>query len=284
MKRIFVRSVVLLLVAAGANMAEGQMIIAHRGASHDAPENTIAAFRVALKQGADGFETDFHLSSDGKLACIHDADTERVAGEKHVVKGTALETLRTLDVGAWKDSKWRGERIATFEEVLAEVPDGKLIYIELKVGPEIVRPMLAGLDASSLKPEQTIVIAFDAETIAEVEKLRPELKTYWLVRYKQDDAGVWSPTANEVIATLKRIRPDGLDSQAETKVVNREFVDKLRAAGPFDFQVWTVDDVKVARYYQKLGATAITTNRPGWLRKHLDAKKAAPAKVPAAAN
>lgn len=261
------------------------MIIAHRGASHDAPENTLAAFRLAIEQGADGFETDFHLSSDDELACIHDPDTERVAGVRHVVKETPLTELRKLDVGAWKDPKFRGERLPTFAQALDAVPEGKLIYIELKTGPEIVKPMLEGLDASSLKPEQTIVIAFDAETIAEVERLRPELKTYWLVRYKQDDAGRWGPTAEEVISTLKRIKTDGLDTQAELKVVDQSFVDKLRAAGPFDFQVWTVDDPKVARFYKDLGATGITTNRPGWLRRQLNAKKSAPAaKVPATAG
>lgn len=285
MKRILACTGLLLFVSSAWNFAGAQAIVGHRGASHDAPENTVAAFRLALKQGADGFETDFHLSSDGQLACIHDPDTERVAGEKHVVKDTSLDALRKLDVGAWKDPKWHGEHISTFAEVLGEVPEGKLIYIELKTGPEIVKPLLVGLDASSLKPEQTIVIAFDADTIAEVEKLRPELKTYWLVRYKQDDAGVWSPTAEEVISTLKRIKADGLDTQAETKVVDRVFVDKLRAAGPFDFQVWTVDDPKVARFYKNLGATGITTNRPGWLRKQLAAKKPVPAaKVPAAAG
>jgi len=261
------------------------LIIAHRGASHDAPENTVAAFRLAMEQGADGFEGDYYLTSDGQIACIHDPDTERVAGEKLLVKQSTLAELRQLDVGAWKHARYRGERLPTLEESLDEVPPGKLIYIELKTGPEIVKPMLAALDASSLQPEQTVVIAFNADTIAEVERLRPELRTYWLVRYKQDDAGRWTPTVDEVIATLKRIKTDGLDSQAEMKVVDRQFVDKLRASGPFDFQVWTVDDPKVARFYTKLGATGITTNRPGWLRRQLDAKKPAPAtKIPAAAG
>ena len=101
------------------------LIIAHRGASADAPENTLAAFRLAWQQGADGIEGDFRLTSDGRIVCFHDDDTARVAGISLIVEETPLTKLRTLDVGAWKGKPWQGERIASLEEVLAEVPAGK---------------------------------------------------------------------------------------------------------------------------------------------------------------
>src|SRR5687768_9226435 len=69
-----------------ASPAAAQVLIGHRGASHDAPENTIAAFKLALEQGADGFEADFYLSSDGRVITLHDKDTERTAGKKLVPK------------------------------------------------------------------------------------------------------------------------------------------------------------------------------------------------------
>src|SRR5512145_867901 len=79
--------------------ARGQLIIAHRGASHDAPENTLSAFKLAIEQGADGFEADFYLGKDGHVVCLHDPDTKRVAGKKLLATEAPFEELRLLDVG-----------------------------------------------------------------------------------------------------------------------------------------------------------------------------------------
>jgi glycerophosphoryl diester phosphodiesterase len=262
--------------------AQAQLIIAHRGASHDAPENTLAAFREAWKQGADGIEADFYLSSDGKVVCFHDKDTQRVAGVKHVVKDTPFDVLRSLDVGAWKDARFRGERIPTFDEVAAIVPAGKTFFIELKTGPEIVAPLVEAIEASHLDRDNTVVISFQADTIAECERRMPDVKTYWLTGYKQPEKdGPWKPTREEVIASLDESHADGLGTQAERKVVDKAFLDALCDAGHCDFSVWTIDDVKTARFYKKLDAEAITTNRPGWLRAKLESRAQA---VPAAAG
>src|SRR5450631_4721748 len=107
-------------------------IVAHRGASADAPENTLAAFRLAWEQGADGIEGDFRLTAEGRIVCIHDEDTVRVAGSRHVVADASYNDLRALDVGSWKGKQWRSERIPLLEEVLADVPDGKQAFLELK--------------------------------------------------------------------------------------------------------------------------------------------------------
>ncbi|MFV2065815.1 MAG: glycerophosphodiester phosphodiesterase family protein, partial [Pirellulales bacterium] len=118
----FSHLVVILCSCLATTVASGQLIVGHRGASHDAPENTLAAFQLAWQRGADGVEGDFYLTSDGHIVCIHDADTERVAGEKLIVAESTLADLRQLDVGAWKGERWRGEKIPTLEEVLATVP------------------------------------------------------------------------------------------------------------------------------------------------------------------
>jgi glycerophosphoryl diester phosphodiesterase len=270
------RLTTLAIVAVFARGAEAQLIIAHRGASHDAPENTMAAFELAWEQGADGIEGDFYLSSDDKIVCIHDPDTERVAGAKHVVKDTSFDVLRSLDVGAWKNPKYKGEQMPTLAEVLASIPKGKKFFIELKIGPEIVGPMLEALDEAEFPNEQTVVICFKEETIAECEKRRPELKTYWLVRYEQDkETGKWTPTEDEVEARLDKSNADGLGTQGETKVVDRAFLKELCDEGFCNFSVWTIDDPRVARFYQDLGAQAITTNRPGWLRAQIGKQPAA---------
>jgi len=261
---------VLLVFCYLSNHALGQFVIGHRGAAGDAPENTLASFNLAWQRGADGVEGDFYLSADGHIVCIHDADTQRVAGEKHLVAKTTLADLRKLDVGVWKGEKWRGEKIPTLEEVLATVPQGKKIFIELKIGPEIVEPLQRVLVASQLRPEQIVIISFDPAAIAACEKLMPHLRSHWLTSYKEQADGTWKPTASEVARTIERIHADGLGSHALLKFFNKAFIEQYRAAGEDEFHVWTVNDLDVAKRYQQLGAWSITTDRPGWLRKQLD--------------
>src|SRR5688572_12318842 len=189
----------ILLSAFNGSAADAQIIVAHRGASHDAPENTLAAFNLAWEQGADGIEADFYLTSDGKIICLHDKDTQRTAGVKHVVSETPFDVLRKLDVGAWKGDDFRGERMPTLEEIIATVPKGKKFVIELKPGPEIVTPLAAALKDAPLEREQILIIAFNADTVAECKRQLPDVKVHWLVRYEQDKkTGRWTPTRETV--------------------------------------------------------------------------------------
>src|SRR5512140_2542862 len=106
-------------------------IIAHRGASADAPENTLAAFRLALELGADGVELDVWRCATGEVVVHHDEDTRRVAGAALLVPDAPLAALRALDVGAWKGERFRGERIPLLAEVLAALP-AAVVNVELK--------------------------------------------------------------------------------------------------------------------------------------------------------
>lgn len=272
--RRFDRSGWLVLFAAlmsYSGMAHAQLIVAHRGASYDAPENTQAAFRLAWEQGADAIEGDFYLTQDGRIACIHDADTKRVTGDQVAWKviETTWDRLRTLDVGRWKGEAFAGERIPSLADVLALVPPDRKFYLEIKGGPEWVEPIARVLSVGPLKPEQIVIIAFNAQTVARVRELLPEVKAYWLVGYKKDDkTGVWTPTIDEILPTLARIRAHGLSTQANAEVVNEAFVQRLRAAG-YELHVWTIDEADAARRFRDLGADSITTNRPAFIREAL---------------
>ncbi len=103
-------------------------LVAHRGASAEAPENTLPAFELAWKQGADAIEGDFHLTSDGRIACFHDYDTKKITGRKLIVKTSTFEQLQSLDVGKWKNRRFAGTRIPAFAEVAAGIPAGKKFY------------------------------------------------------------------------------------------------------------------------------------------------------------
>jgi glycerophosphoryl diester phosphodiesterase len=192
-----------------------------------------------------------------------------VAGKKLLAKEAEFEELRALDVGSWKGPQWKGERMPTLEEVLAAVPDGKKIYIELKSSREAVGPMAKILAGAKLKPEQVVVISFHADAIAECKKQLPNFKALWLCSMKKKKDGTPPPTAEEVAATLARTQADGLDAEGVPDYFNAAFIERLRQLGCREFHVWTIDDPKVADFYAKLGAASITTNRPAWLRKEM---------------
>ena len=119
-------------------MAMGTDIIAHRGASFDAPENTLAAVQLAWKQNADAVEIDVQFSKDGHIVVIHDEDTRKTAGVRRKVSAQTLAELKALDIGAWKHKKWSGERIPTLAEAFAVIPADKRLFVEIKCGPECI--------------------------------------------------------------------------------------------------------------------------------------------------
>ncbi|QDV26569.1 putative glycerophosphoryl diester phosphodiesterase 1 [Aureliella helgolandensis] len=246
------------------------MIVGHRGASYDAPENTIAAFQEAWKQHADGVEGDFYLTTDQEIVCIHDKDTLRTGGKKLSVAGSTLAKLRSLEYGSWKNAKFAGEPLPTFQEVWKSIPADKWFIIELKVGPEIVPVLKQQIDALAIPHERLLVIAFNTDTVAKTKQLLPDVRTHWLTGYKADaDTGEFTPTAAQIAKTLQACHADGLGTQGNRDVVNAAFIDQLKRAGMREFHVWTIDAPEDAKYFQKLGAVGITTNRPAFIRESL---------------
>lgn len=247
-------------------------IIAHRGASHDAPENTLAAFRLAWDQGADGIETDCRLTKDGEVVCLHDATTGRTANRDMEVASSSLADLRALDFGSWKHPRFAGERLPTLAEALAAVPKGKLVFIEIKGGPEILPVLTARLHASGLDPTQVVILGFDAGVIAACKRALPALKAHLLTGYsrsKDHPESLPSPTAHELAATLRTCAADGLGTHADREAATPAFLQVLREGGMREFAAWTVDDAATGRHFRDLGAMAITTNRPREMREWL---------------
>lgn len=243
-------------------------LVAHRGASHDAPENTLPAFKLAWEQGADAIEGDFHLTKDGKIVCTHDYDTKRVSGTKKIVKNSTLAELQALDAGAWFKPEFKGTHFPTLLDVTATIPAGKKIYIEVKCGPEILPAMLEDLAESGLAAEQIVVISFNAPVIRELEKLRPEFRTCWLSSFEKKSP--LDPSSDDVLKTVREIKADGFSSKADSRL-DSDFINKIRDAG-IEYHCWTVDSPETADRFLKLGAMSITTNRPEFLRQSLTAE------------
>ncbi len=275
MKRMLRLSLIGLLAAGPwlvGNPAAAQFIVAHRGASADAPENTLAAFRLAWEQGSDAVEGDFFLTKDRQIVALHDKSTDRTAGVDWDVRQQTLARLQTLDVGRWMHRRFAGERIPTLDQVCRVIPADKALVLEIKDSPRIVPVLVEAVEETeslkSLLPNRLVIISFNADVVTACKESLPQVKTLWLTGFKEDETtGQIEPTLDTILSTLKQTSADGLDCRAADHI-DGEFVRQIREAG-YEFHVWTVDDRATAKRFQGLGVDSITTNRPAEIRRVL---------------
>ncbi len=239
-------------------------LIAHRGASASAPENTLAAFRMAWEEGADGIEGDFYLTYDGEVVCIHDDKTKHTADQNLPVKSSTLAQLRELDYGTWKDPKFQGEKIPLLSEVLDELPPGKWFFLEIKDTPRIVKPIAEILAKKRPDKDKVILISFNKDVIKACRETMPEYRANLLSSLdKFPNEGV--PDA--ILRDLEGCGSQGVSFKA-TAPVSKEWLAKARGKDGV-LMAWTVDTQKDALKAIELGADFIGTNRPAGLRAEL---------------
>ncbi|KAF0238788.1 MAG: glycerophosphoryl diester [Prolixibacteraceae bacterium] len=233
--------------------------IAHRGASYLAPENTVAAAKLAWELGADAVECDIHLSKDNRIMVIHDKGTKRTcSGKKNLkIADTPSTLLRDLDAGIMKGEKFKGEKIPYLTEIIETVPDGKTLVVEIKCGSEVIPLLVRGMEKSK-KREQIAFIAFDWKTIVEVKKTFPQNKCYWL-----------SASKNGLHKKIADAAENGLDGVNLHYSIIDDEVMKIAKENKLEVLVWTVDSTAEAKRLTNLGVTKITTNRPDWLKEEL---------------
>lgn len=267
MSRNYVWRLGLLLLGFAFKVSATE-IIAHRGASSLAPENTLTAVILGYRQSADAVELDVHLTKDGEIVVIHDPNTRRTSGQDRLVKNTTLAELRTLQVGRW--GSWLGqgfhEQIPLLSEALTLVPKDKKLFIEIKVGAEILPALRQTLRKAELSAEQTVLIGFDYLTMKAAKEQFPELQVQWLVNYNRDSRGYY-PTAAWLAEHASAAKFDAVSLHYEWPI-DGGFVGQLKMSG-LKIYTWTVDDVTMARRHIAAGVNGITTNRPGRLRDQL---------------
>ena len=264
MKHMIVQTLFCLLLAGASGCSRSVEIIGHRGASHLAPENTMASVMLGWEKGAD-VEVDVYLTKDNRILAIHDETTKRTAGIELNVAETASEQLCKLDVGSFKSEAFAGEPIPFLSDIVDSIPPGRKLYIEIKCGQEIL-PYLQELLANSGKMSQVVIIGFDLETVTMSKKLI-DVPTYWLKGTKKtEETEEWIPHDPNLVQIAEDRGLDGMD--VHYAGVTREFVDAAKASGQ-KLYVWTVDDREEAIRLVRLGVDGITTNRPGWLREQL---------------
>lgn len=239
-------------------------IIAHRGASHDAPENTLASFRLAWEQQADGIEGDFYLTTDNRVVCIHDKTTKRTAGTDLKVVDRSYAELAKLDVGAWKGPKFKGERIPTLEEVLDVVPAGKYLFVEIKDGPRIVDPIAKILAGKKADPAKVVLISFDDEVVKACREEIPAHHAYLITSLK-DFEKPGRPEAE--LAAIDACGAQGLLFKS-TVPVTPDWFKAAKGNGRTMF-CWNVDEPVLGKKMIALGVDFMGSNRPGFVRSGL---------------
>ena len=252
-------------VAASSALPAYDTLIAHRGESVDAPENTLPAYRAAMGRGF-GFECDVYLSKDGRVFTFHDDTLTRTTGGANTNKCSDItwDEISRLDVGRWgkwKGSKFEGTRPALLEEVLALARDGRQIYIEVKCGPEIV-PYIKDILAkqTTATPQNALFISGNVGTCRALKERIPEYKVYY-VTYIRTEWGDTAPLLSheEIFERVKASRADGVDCYFDPDYVTGDFVKMFADAG-LGFHVWTVDDLDLALEAFRRGAKTVTTN------------------------
>lgn len=265
MKYMTIQVLLSMFLVGASGCSNSVEIIAHRGASYLAPENTMAAVKLGWEKEAD-VEVDIFLTKDNRIVAIHDKTTKRTAGIELEVAETTSQELLQLDVGSYKSEKYKGEPIPLLSDIVDSIPPGRKLYIEIKCGKEVL-PYLQELLAESGKMSQVVIIGFNLDTVTKSKKLI-DVPTYWLKGTDKNKAtDEWIPHDPQLIQTAKSYGLDGMD--VHYAGVTKEFVDAATAEGQ-KLYVWTVNDPKEAARLVDLGVTGITTDRPAWLREQLN--------------
>ena len=242
-------------IVAPAPRAPGRpLVLGHRGASAEAPENTLAAFRLALAQGADGVELDVWRCATGEVVVAHDEDARRVAGVELRVPDAPLAALRALDVGAWKGERYRGERMPLLAEVLEALP-GAVVNVELKSRGRDVRlaAAVARVIAAAGAEGRVVVSSFDWRLVVAFRLAAPGVPVGLLL----ERTAAWRA---RLALAIRLLGPSAV--HPERTLVTPERARRWAARG-LAVNVWTVDDPEEARGLAALGAAAVITNVPG---------------------
>ena len=229
---------------------KGPLVIAHRGFSGAAPENTPAAFRKAIRDGCDGLEFDLRLTREGRVAVLHDATVDRTTDGSGRVRSMTMARLKGLDAGSWFDAPFRRQRIPPLEEVLALGCRQRLLILDTKdLGTDWIghfEPLLRRLPV-------LIASEFDG-FLRSVRRHHPWVRTA-LTAEKASD-----------LVRARRLGCAAIDPRA--RLVDAAFMRRARAL-KLAVYPWTVNHPKEALRLARLGVDGVITNFPAPMRKLL---------------
>jgi len=240
----------------GQQETEFFFIIAHRGASRAAPENTLAAMKKAIEFGADYAELDACQTKDGAIVLMHDEELERTTGQKGMIWEYTLEELRKFEAGSWFSEEFRGELIPTLQEVMHLVRGKMKLNIEIKVfghEPGIAHKVVDIIRTEDFENE-CMVTSFDRKTIEEVKNIAPELMTGFI--FDEDYQG-----------NVFKGNWDALS--CDRQILDEELRKKAKHSGKKIF-VWTVNNPLEMKKLIDLKVDGLITDVPDVLKEVLE--------------
>lgn len=224
--------------------------LSHRGESDDAPENTLAAYKLAMERDSDGIELDIRLTADGEAACVHDETIERVSGVRLAVSDSTLAALRQY------------HPVPLLSEALAVLKPGKQMQIELKGPWPQLQPVKAVLDRRGGDRKGLALSSFDEETIRAAADVFPELPRLLLTDLTRRFGRF--PAPEQVVACLHSLRCTGISFLA-TAEADAAFVEALHRAG-MRVVCWGVRSDELGLAMARIGVDAMTCNHAVALR------------------
>ncbi len=229
------------------------IIYAHRGNSSKYPENTLSAFKSAIEVGADGIETDVHLTKDGVLVITHDEEISRVSNGHGMVKDLTLDELQQYDFGLWKGEEFKGEHIPTLDDFLDLMEGNELLLnIEIKMGfilyPGIEEKLYEKIKARGFL-NRTLFSSFNHYSLAMLREMDREAKTGALYQ-----SGLYEPHHYAKTFGASALHPHFMAFDSSL----------LKACHESNLLVnlWTVDKLEQAKAFQTMGIDGVITNYP----------------------
>ena len=230
--------------------------IGHRGAAAYAPENTLTSFRRAVELGADGVEFDLHRARDGTFVVLHDDTVDRTTDGHGKVEALTVAELRRFDAGSWKGREFAGERIPTFDDVIAAVPQRILLFAELKDGSARspgIEDALARFIRERGVVERVRVSSFDHRALARLRPLVPDLET----------GALFTGLPVDLVALARNAAAQAVHPSFH--YLTREAVEEAHRAG-LAVNAWTVNEPEDIEAVRGMGVDGIFSDHPDRLR------------------
>jgi len=231
------------------------LVIAHRGASRLAPENTLPAFRLAADVGADAVELDARLSADGAVVVVHDLTLDRTTNGTGTVTATSLTELKSLDAGAKFGARFAGERIPILDEVFEAIGRRVLINVELKDYESVFDRRLAEAVVRIVRhhglERRVLLSTFNPFGLRAVRRLAPDVPRALLLWATEKR---WMQLASRRLAAFEACHP-------HERMTDRHMIAAEHAQGR-RVNVWTVNDADRMRELLLLGADGLITDAP----------------------
>lgn len=232
-------------------------VTAHRGASASAPENTLAAIRLAIEEGADWAEIDVQESADGEVVVFHDDSLRRISGSGRRVESCTWEELQKLDAGSWFSSKYAGERIPSLEQAL-DCARGKIgLCIELKDEGDSLSSKTADLILRHGMADQVVVTSWSLNALGAVQKRAPSIPTGLICTRVKYLEPAW---------------PEADFFSIDVRSVDQDLINSIHYWGK-EVWVWTAEDDGTVTRLLDEGADNILSNDPALVRGVIEARK-----------